>query len=350
LQLGVGVNWNLIDGRRDLERGIAELGQKIAVLERDADRTRAFNSLRSYVQALTTYESAIASLRTLEGEVMTRRPHWTSATPAEKFSPNEIEPYLKHVEFVESRRSLEAQAEQLRIQLSKWTKIPQEQIAEGRIAFPGNPVPGEIPTDCVENSTNVRRAKLRLEQERLFEALRRDPLITVSLNVNGGYTSTPPQGQSGFNAQVSLTAVIPIPTGSPISGGAQVMATPNGVTQSATVSFPNASRSADPQGVKWAQKNLEETREALRQDLYDLLRARKNGLNAAEVNAQRLDWGERSYRESAGNDESVRLSARFALMGLKLRVLYDQLSLSVNALNTAALCQMEVTYVSRGQQ
>jgi hypothetical protein len=120
--------------------------------------------------------------------------------------------------------------------------------------------------------------------------------------------------------------------------------------QTATVSFPNTSRSADPQGVRWAQKNLEDTREAIRQDLDDLVRARANGSSAAQVNAQRLDWGERSYRETTGGDELVRLNARFALMGLKLRVLYDQLSLGVNALNIAALCQMEVAYAPRGQR
>jgi hypothetical protein len=58
------------------------------------------------------------------------------------------------------------------------------ELAEGKIQFPGDPAlsGAVVVSTCVDQSANMQRAKLRLEQEKVFEALRNDASPTLSVN------------------------------------------------------------------------------------------------------------------------------------------------------------------------
>jgi hypothetical protein len=309
--------------------------------------TRVTFEVRSYVQALNTYEVGINALQTLESDIRKTRPHWIPDTPSSKFAPVEIEPYLKFLEFVDARKTLELQSERIRKQIGKWTKIAFELIA-GRLQYPGDVViPGVDQPKCINESVTVQRASLRLEQEKLFEASRYDATPTVTISASGSYNSNPSAGQPNLSGQVSLQAAISLPSSAPGAAGLQVSATPTGLTQTVSASFPNVFRSADPQGVKWATKNLEDAREVVQNDLEELLRTRSTTLETLKLNKQRLEWSERSLKEAAKADELVRIGARLALMGLKVRSVYDHLNLQINGLNIAQLCQLPLAYTPR---
>jgi hypothetical protein len=320
LQASLGANWNILDAKRDLQRQISELQIKFANLEKTTDKDRARLNFRTYVQALNTYEFGIRMLRSLEADVKKQRPLWTVDTPASQFAPNEIDSYLKFLEFIDTRKSLEVQANQLRRQLGKWTKLSAAELAEGQIVFPGDPtLESEIVVNsCVDQSVAMKQANMRLAQEKLYEALTNDasPVLTVSGQVNA--TTTVTTGQSAFSGQVSLSLNIPIPNTSIFSGNTQATAGLTGATQTTNISFPNLLRQAEPQGVKWAEKNLVDTREAITDQLNDSLRSRENLMNNIKLAKQRLEWGERSLRDSSNADALAKLNARFALVGLKL--------------------------------
>jgi hypothetical protein len=94
-----------------------------------------------------------------------------------------------------------------------------------------------------------------------------------------------------------------------------------GASQSANLSFPNAFKQSDPQGVYWATKNLDDTKEATQEGL--------------------------ALRDSAGADALVQLNARFALMGLKIRGAYDHLNSQLNTLTLANTCSLKFSYNPR---
>jgi hypothetical protein len=349
LQASLGANWNILDAKRDLQRQISELQIKFANLEKTTDKDRARLNFRTYVQALNTYEFGIRMLRSLEADVKKQRPLWTVDTPASQFAPNEIDSYLKFLEFIDTRKSLEVQANQLRRQLGKWTKLSAAELAEGQIVFPGDPtLESEIVVNsCVDQSVAMKQANMRLAQEKLYEALTNDasPVLTVSGQVNA--TTTVTTGQSAFSGQVSLSLNIPIPNTSIFSGNTQATAGLTGATQTTNISFPNLLRQAEPQGVKWAEKNLVDTREAITDQLNDSLRSRENLMNNIKLAKQRLEWGERSLRDSSNADALAKLNARFALVGLKIRGYYDHLNLQVSTLNLANTCNLKFKYVPR---
>ncbi len=349
LQASLGATWNILDAKRDLQRQISELQIKFANLEKTTDKDRARLNFRNYVQALNTYEYGIRMLRSLETDVKKQRPLWTVDTPASQFAPNEIDLYLKFLEFVDSRKSLELQAERLRKQLSKWTKLSAAELAEGQITFPGDPtLESEIIVDaCVDQSVALQQARMRLEQEKVFEALSRDASPTLAVSGQVSANTPAATGQSIFSGQVSVTLNIPIPNTSVFSGNAQVSAGLTGASQTVNVSFPNAFRQADPQGSKWAEKNIVDTREALTDQLQDSLRSRENLINNIKLAKQRLEWGERSLKDSSNADALAKLNARFALMGLKIRGYYDHLNLQVSSLNLANTCNLKFKYVPR---
>jgi hypothetical protein len=349
LQASLGATWNILDAKRDLQRQISELQIKFANLEKTSDKDRARLNFRTYVQALNTYEYGIRMLRSLEADVKKQRPLWTVDTPASQFAPNEIDSYLKFLEFVDSRKSLEVQAERLRKQLGKWTKLSAAELAEGQITFPGDPSleSGIVVDSCVDQSVSMQQANMRLEQEKLYEALTNDasPILTVSGQVNA--TTAAATGQSAFSGQVSVSLNIPIPNTSVFSGNTQATAGLTGVTQTASVSFPNLLRQAEPQGAKWAEKNLADTREAITDQLNDSLRSRENLISNIKLAKQRLEWGERSLRDSSNADALAKLNARFALMGLKIRGYYDHLNLQINTLSLANTCKLKFNYAPR---
>jgi hypothetical protein len=349
LKVSLGATWNILDGKRDLQRQIAELQLKFSNLEKTTDKDRARLNFRTFVQALNTYEYGIRMLRSLETDVKKQRPLWTVDTPASQFAPNEIDSYLKFLEFVDTRKSLEGQAERLRKQLSKWTKLSAAELAEGQIVFPGDLTlePEVIVDTCVDQSVSMVQTRMRLEQEKLYAALTSDASPTLA--VSGQVIANTPAatGQSVFSGQVSVTLNIPIPNTSVFSGSAQVTAGLTSASQTANVSFPNVFRQAEPQGVKWAEKNIVETREALKDQITDLLRSRENLLNNIKLAKQRLEWGERSLRDSSNADALAKLNARFALVGLKIRGYYDHLNLQVSSLNLANTCNLKFNYVPR---
>jgi hypothetical protein len=349
LQVSIAASWNLLDAKRALQSRLAELQMQFATLEKTLEKSDALLNLRQYVQALNTYELGIGLLRNLEADVKKQRPLWTVETPAKQFAPNEIDSYLKFLEFVDTRKSLELQAERLRKQLSKWTKLPMSELSEGKIQFPGDPVlaGAVVVSTCVDQSPNMLRAKLRLEQEKVFEALRNDASPTLTVSGQLAATTAPVSGQSGFSGQISLTLNIPIPPNAPVSGNAQATVSNSGASQSASLSFPNAFRQSDPQGVYWATKNLEDTKEATQDGLEEALRSRDGLVSNVLLAKQRLEWGERSLRDSAGTDALVRLNARFALMGLKIRGAYDHLNLQLNSLTLANTCNLRFSYNPR---
>jgi hypothetical protein len=270
-------------------------------------------------------------------------------TPASQFAPNEIDSYLKFLEFIDTRKLLEVQANQFRRQLGKWTKLSAAELAEGQIAFPGDPtLESEIVVDsCTDQSVSMQQANMRLEQEKLYEALINDasPVLTFSGQVNA--TTAVTTGQSAFSGQVSVSLNIPIPNTSVFSGNTQATAGLTGVTQTASASFPNLLRQAEPQGVKWAEKNIADTREAVTDQITDSLRSRENLINNIKLAKQRLEWGERSLRDSSNADALAKLNARFALMGLKIRGYYDHLNLQINTLSLANTCNLKFNYVPR---
>jgi hypothetical protein len=349
LQTSLSMTWNILDIKRDLQRRISELQLKFAAINKTTDKDRARLNLRTYVQALNTYEFGIRLLRSFETDVKKQRPLWIVDTPASQFAPNEIDSYLKFLEFVDSRKSLEVQAERLRKQLGKWTKLSATELAEGQIVFPGDPSleSGIVVDSCVDQSVAMQQANMRLEQEKLYEALTKDasPVLTVSGQVNATTAAT--IGQSAFSGQVSLSLNIPIPNTSVFSGNTQATAGLTGATQTASVSFPNLLRQAEPQGIKWAEKNLIDTREAVTDQLNDSLRSRENLINNIKLAKQRLEWGERSLKDSSNADALAKLNARFALMGLKIRGYYDHLNLQVSTLSLANTCNLKFNYVPR---
>jgi hypothetical protein len=349
LEVSVSGNWNILDYKRILQSRIVDLQLRFARLEQSLEKAAVLHSLRQYVQALDAYEFNIISLRRLENDVQKQRPLWQPSTPAKQFAPNEIESYLRFLELIDIRKSLEVQADRLRKQISKWTKIDVSEVSEGKIEFPGDltlSVPVQVAA-CVETSTAVQRASLRLEQEKVYEELRNDASPVLTLNGQVAVTTTPATGQSAFSGQVALTLSIPLPPNIPVTGGGQVSVTPGGATQTATISYPNQSRQADPRGVYWAEKNLADIREAVTDDLKETLRSRENLILSIQLAKQRLEWGERSLRDTANGDEIAKLNARFALMGLKVRGAYDHLNLQLNTLTLANTCQIEFTYVPR---
>jgi hypothetical protein len=349
LQVSVSASWNLLDNKRALQLRLTELQIQFATLEKTFEKSGALLNLRQYVQALNTYELGIGLLRNLEADVKKQRPLWTVQTPAKQFAPNEIDVYVKFLEFIDTRKSLETQADRLRKQLSKWTKLPMSELAEGKIQFPGDPVlaAAVVVSTCVDQSANMQRAKLRLEQEKVFEALRNDASPTLTINGQLAATTAPATGQSGFSGQIGITLNIPIPAGAPVTGGVQATVSNTGASQTANLSFPNAFRQSDPQGVYWATKNLEDTREATQEGLEDTLRSRDALVSNVLLAKQRLEWGERSLRDSAGADVLVKLNARFALMGLKIRGAYDHLNLQLNTLTLANTCNLKFSYNPR---
>ncbi len=349
LQVSISASWNLLDHKRVLQSRLAELQIQFANLENTLEKSGALLNLRQYIQALNTYELGITLLRNLEADVKKQRPLWTVETPAKNFAPNEIDVYLKFLEFIDTRKSLELQADRLRKQISKWTKLPISELAEGKIQFPGDPMlsGAVVASTCVDQSANMQRAKLRLEQEKVFEALRNDASPTVSLNGQLAATTAPAAGQSGFSGQIGITINIPIPAGAPFTGGIQGTVSNSGASQSANLSFPNAFRQSDPQGVFWANKNLEDTREATLESLEDALRSRDGLVSSVLLAKQRLEWGERSLRDAANADALVKLNARFALMGLKVRGAYDHLNLQLNTLTLANSCAINFSYKPR---
>ena len=244
LQVSVSASWNLLDSKRALQSRLAELQIQFANLEKTLEKSGALLNLRQYVQALNTYELGITLLRNLESDVKKQRPLWTVETPAKQFAPNEIDVYLKFLEFIDTRKSLETQAERLRKQIAKWTKLPMSELAEGKIQFPGDPVlsGAVVVSTCVDQSANMQRAKLRLEQEKVFEALRNDASPTLTVNGQLAATTAPATGQSGFSGQIGITLNIPIPPNAPVTGGVQATVSNTGASQSANLSFPNAFR------------------------------------------------------------------------------------------------------------
>jgi hypothetical protein len=348
LQATASLNWDLFDTKHGYQLRIAEIAKTLAELEKTTDRTQALFTLRGYTQGLNTYEVGISALQTLETDIRKARPLWTPDTPSSKFAPVEIEPYLKFLEFVETRKTLELQSNRIRKQISKWTKIAVEELGAGRIQYPGDVLlPSVDQNKCINESVTIKRALLRLEQEKQYEAMRFDVMPTISLNANGSYSTAPTSGQPNLSGQVSLQAAFRIPPNAPVSANTQITATPAGLTQTASFSFPNLFRSADPQGVKWAQKNLEDAREVVTTDLTELLRTRTAGLETLKLDQQRLDWSERSLKDAAKADELVKINARFALMGLKVRGFSNHLNVQLNALNLAQLCQLPLTYAPR---
>jgi hypothetical protein len=349
LQASLSATWNILDAKRDLQRRISGLQTQFSNLEKTTDKDRARLNLRNYVQALNTYEYGIRLLRLLETDVKKQRPLWTVDTPASQFAPNEIDSYLKFLEFVDSRKSLEVQAERLRKQLGKWTKLSAAELAEGQIAFPGDPMlePEIVVDSCVDQSVSMLQARMRLEQEKLYAALTNDasPILTVSGQLNA--TTAAVSGQSAFSGQVSVLLNIPIPNTSVFTGNAQATASLTGANQTANVSFPNTVRQAEPQGTKWAEKNLADTREAVTDQLNDSLRLRENLISNIKLAKQRLEWGERSLKDSSNADALAKLNARFALMGLKIRGYYDHLNLQINTLSLANTCNLKFKYVPR---
>ena len=278
-----------------------------------------------------------------------QRPLWTVETPAKQFAPNEIEVYAKFLEFIDTRKALEVQAERLRKQLAKWTKLNPAELAEGKIQFPGDPtLPSPVVVStCVEQSAAMQRSKLRLEQEKVFEALRNDASPTLTLNGQVGVTTAPATGQSALSAQVSLTLNIPLPSNSPFTGSANATVSPTGAVQNATLGFPNTFKQSDPQGVKWAEKNLTDTRESAQDALEDGLRSRDSLVSNILLAKQRLEWGERSLRDASSADALAKLGARFSLMGLKIRGAYDHLNLQLSTLTLANTCNLKFTYNPR---
>ena len=349
LQVSVSASWNLLDSKRALQSRLAELQIQFANLEKTLEKSGALLNLRQYVQALNTYELGITLLRNLESDVKKQRPLWTVETPAKQFAPNEIDVYLKFLEFIDTRKSLETQAERLRKQIAKWTKLPMSELAEGKIQFPGDPVlsGAVVVSTCVDQSANMQRAKLRLEQEKVFEALRNDASPTLTVNGQLAATTAPATGQSGFSGQIGITLNIPIPPNAPVTGGVQATVSNTGASQSANLSFPNAFRQSDPQGVYWATKNLEDTKESTQEGLEDALRSREGLIASVLLAKQRLEWGERSLRDSANADALVKLNARFALMGLKIRGAYDHLNLQLSTLTLANTCNLKFSYNPR---
>jgi hypothetical protein len=348
LQASTSLSWDLLNIKRNYQLRSVELDQTLNTLDINHNKSQALSNLRTYIQALNTYEIGVNALQTLETDLRKARPHWSPDTSSNRFAPNEIEPYLKFLEFIDTRKSLELQAQRIRKQIGKWTKIAVEELAAGRIQYPGDVVlPPFDQNQCVTESITVKRASLRLEQEQLFEAMRYDATPTLTLNASGSYTSTPTTGQPNLSGVVSLQAAFNLPPNAPGTFGVQVAATPNGLTQTASASFPNPFRSADPQGVKWAAKNLEEAREVVQTDLEELLRTRQTSLETLRLDKQRLEWSERNYKDTATADELVRIGARLALMGLKVRSVYDHLSYQINGLNVAQLCQLQFTYGAR---
>ncbi len=349
LQVSVSASWNLLDSKRALQSRLAELQIQFANLEKTLEKSGTLLNLRQYVQALNTYELGITLLRNLESDVKKQRPLWTVETPAKQFAPNEIDVYLKFLEFIDTRKSLETQAERLRKQIAKWTKLPMSELAEGKIQFPGDPVlsGAVVVSTCVDQSANMQRAKLRLEQEKVFEALRNDASPTLTVNGQLAATTAPATGQSGFSGQIGITLNIPIPPNAPVTGGVQATVSNTGASQSANLSFPNAFRQSDPQGVYWATKNLEDTKESTQEGLEDALRSREGLIASVLLAKQRLEWGERSLRDSANADALVKLNARFALMGLKIRGAYDHLNLQLSTLTLANTCNLKFSYNPR---
>jgi hypothetical protein len=349
LQVSVGASWNLLDNKRAMQSRLAELQMQFSTLEKNFEKSGALLNLRQYVQALNTYELGITLLRNLETDVKKQRPLWTVETPAKQFAPNEIDVYLKFLEFIDTRKSLESQADRLRKQISKWTKLPMSELSEGKIQFPGDPIlsGAVVLSSCVDQSANMQRAKLRLEQERVFEALRNDASPTLTVNGQLAATTAPATGQSGFSGQIGITLNIPIPPNAPVSGGVQATVSNTGASQSANLSFPNAFRQSDPQGVYWATKNLEDTKESTLEGLEDALRSRDGLVSNVLLAKQRLEWGERSLRDSANADALVKLNARFALMGLKIRGAYDHLNLQLSTLTLANTCNLKFSYNPR---
>lgn len=351
LDITTVASYSIIDEKRKNLLQISEINQRLSLGAIKNERLSAIFSLRVALQALLAYESVISLLTGFEIDIRRARPHWLPTTPASKFAPVEIDPYLKFLELIDSRKNLELQASKIRNQISKWTKITLEELGPGKIQFPGDVfLPSIDANNCVNESVAVERAILRLEQEKLNDQLQAGvfPIVTVSGSVTG--SSSVPAGQSPFSYQVGITANIPIGPTAPVAGNVQVSANAGsnaGLTQSATLAWPNALRSSEPQGAKWAQKNLEDVREGVANELTDLQRSRVSLEDSIRVNKQRLDWGERAYRDSSGTDELVRLNARFALMNLKIRALYDHFNLQANALNLAQLCKLPVSYVPR---
>ena len=349
LQVFLAAAWNLIDGKRALQSRLAELQLQFANLEKTLEKSDALLNLRQYIQALNTYELGIGLLRNLETDVRKQRPLWTVETPAKQFAPNEIEVYAKFLEFIDTRKALEVQAERLRKQLAKWTKLNPAELAEGKIQFPGDPtLPSPVVVStCVEQSAAMQRSKLRLEQEKVFEALRNDASPTLTLNGQVGVTTAPATGQSALSAQVSLTLNIPLPSNSPFTGSANATVSPTGAVQNATLGFPNTFKQSDPQGVKWAEKNLTDTRESAQDALEDSLRSRDSLVSNILLAKQRLEWGERSLRDASSADALAKLGARFSLMGLKIRGAYDHLNLQLSTLTLANTCNLKFTYNPR---
>ena len=346
LQVTVGFSYNILDAKRDLQVRIAQLAKNMAELEQTTEKTQALYILRTYVQALNTSDTVLRLLNGLETDVRKAKPNWTPETPASKFAPAEIDPYVKFLEFLDTRKSVANQAARIQKQISKWTKLSLDELS--KLEFPGDvSLPENDTQQCVTQSITVKRASMRLEQEKLFEALRNDASPTLNLSASATATTNPTTGQSPIGGVASLTLNIPIGPNAPITGNGQVVVTPTGVTQTASVSFPNVFRSADPQGVKWATKNLEDATENVQDNLTELQATRADGLSTLKVDKQRLDWGERSYKDSLGADELVRLNARFALMGLKVRSMYNHMNYQINGLNLAQLCQLKFSYIPR---
>jgi hypothetical protein len=346
LQVNIGISYNILDAKRDLQMKIAQIGETMAEIEKKSEKTQALYTLRTYIQALSTSETLLQLLSSLEIDVRKARPNWLPETPANKFAPNEIEPYLKFLELMDTRKSVITQAERIKKQISKWTKINLEELS--KLEFPGDVMLPEFNSQqCVSESITVKRAQMRLEQEKLFEAVRNDASPTLGFTASATATTNPAAGQSPISGQASLTLNIPIGPNSPVTGGNQVVVTPLGITQTANLVFPNPFRSADPQGVKWALKNLEDATETVKDNLTELQRTRTDSMTTLKLDKQRLDWGERSYKDSLGTDELVRLSARFALMGLKVRAMYDHMNYQINGLNISQLCQLKFAYVPR---
>lgn len=349
IQVTLGSTYNILDGKRTLQSKLADLQLRFAQLESGFEKTAALFNLRQYLQALNTYELGIMLLRGIETDIRKQRPLWLPSTPAKQFAPNEIELYTKFLEFVDTRKVLEVQAQRLRKQIAKWTKIDVTELAEGRIEFAGDPVllaPVQIAA-CVDGSAAVQRAGLRLEQERVFEALRNDASPVLALSAQLAATTAPAAGQSALSAQAALTLTIPLPPNNPISGNGVVSVGTAGATQTATLSYPNQFRQADPRGVYWAELNLADTKEASTDDLRESLRSRENLISSVLLAKQRLEWGERSLRDAGSADALVKLGARFALMGLKVRGAYDHLNLQLNTLTLAQTCQLGLTYAPR---
>ena len=349
LQVSVSASWNLLDNKRALQSRLAELQIQFANLEKTLEKSGALLNLRQYVQALNTYELGIGLLRSLETDVKKQRPFWTVQTPAKQFAPNEIDVYLKFLEFIDTRKALELQADRLRKQIAKWTKLPMSELSEGKIQFPGDPAlsGAVVVSTCVDQSPNMQRAKLRLKQEKVFEALRNDASPTVTLNGQLAATTAPATGQSGFSGQIGITLNIPIPPNLPVIGGVQATVSNTGASQTANLTFPNVFRQSDPQGVYWATKNLEDTKESTLEGLEDTIRSRESLTASVLLAKQRLEWGERSLRDTAGADALVKLNARFALMGLKVRGAYDHLNLQLNTLTLANTCNLKFSYNPR---